>query len=133
MGAVDAAAFGRRVAEAQGYDPRDPSVNWSAYGHEAEYRIGRKQGVPDPARFRQPSLPRGGASPRSAKPAAKGASSLTPRRAVRIGVFEFAVVRSSEAPNRPRHHRHPKQRTTGRARVRISHAAMPHEHSHGRR
>jgi len=125
---AELATLGRRIAEAQGFNPRDPSVNWEAYGREAEYRIKRRQGVPDPAKFsRIPPAPL--ASSHRATSSRGGGAAAPPPHRVRIGGLEFSFIEEEPARNRPQRARRKGERTTGRYRSR--HAAAIHHHRHG--
>jgi hypothetical protein len=90
--AADLAAFGRKVAAAQGYSTRAAGINWEAYGRAAQYAIGKGKGVPDPAKF-------GAAAPVAARPApAAPESSIA---TVRIGAYEISRREAPLEPNRP--------------------------------
>jgi hypothetical protein len=130
---TELASFGKRVAAAQGFDVATPGVDWVAYGREARYRIGRKLGVPPPTpETRGPIAARTG---RGGQPPA----SAPPRRAVRIGSFEFALVEGPPARNRPQRAHHRGEATTAHYRtkkpkpVSRAHRAAPHRHRHGGR
>jgi hypothetical protein len=102
----DIARLGRRIATAQGYDASDASVNWVAYGREAELRLGRRQGVPDPISFRSGPLLH-----------VVPARAPSARHGVRIGAFEVSRNEAEPARNRPQRHNRPGERTTGRYRM----------------
>jgi hypothetical protein len=123
------ARLGRQVAEQQGYPADDPTIDYAKYGQEAEYRIGRNQGVPPPDKFRighqQPRVaghvrprqaPRGAAvaGPPDLEPVAERGHS---GRSVRIGAFEVRFHEQPRAANRPQHKDRKSERTTGRLRV----------------
>ena len=125
--AAELATLGKKIAEAQGFDPRDPSVNWEAYGREAEYRIKRRQGVPDPATDRRTPA----ASPSHRVPSHGGGAAAPPPHRVRIGGFEVRLIEEAPAPNRPQRHRHQGETTTGR--YRRAPAPLHHHHHGGKR
>lgn len=110
--AQEAVTFGKRVAQAQGFDPETPGVDWQAYGEEARYRLGRRQKVPSPAAF-------GAAAPAElgVVAAAPPAGSGPPRRMVRIGGLEIHPIEEEPARHRPQRPRRYLEKTTGRYRL----------------
>ncbi len=101
------AAFGRKIAEAQGYSPNDPGIDYVAYGRAATYHLGRRQGVPNPAEFRTGPAP---------IVASTGAAKA--RHVIRIGRVEMSLADEPLARNRPQRTHHRGQRTTGYYRYR---------------
>ena len=106
--AEDLAAFGRKVAAAQGYSTSG-DIDWRAYGEAARNAMGRDRAVPDPSAF--------GAARPSRPNAAPPASVRGP--GLRVGRYEVRRIEEPEPRNRPHHLHHKGQRSSaGRYRTR---------------
>ena len=112
--AEDVATLGRKVASAQGFNPRTPGFDAASYGREARYALARGKGVPDPHDFVE-----GGSAQGPAQPAQ---SRVDEGRRIRIGRVEMRLSEEAPARHRPQHHRHAGQRSSGRYR------RLPGEH-----
>jgi hypothetical protein len=134
--AADLAAFGQKVAAAQGYDPKDSAVDWERYGMAAQYRIGRGKGVPDPSAFRHDEYSTAGKrGTRGARkqPAAhdtvpdgfKPAPIVDSTPSVRIGGFQIRRYTSPPEPNRPHRLNRKGERVTGHYRRRVRRSKRP--------
>ena len=120
-------ALGRQVAEQQGHDPDDPSIDFVKYGKDAQYRIGKGQSVSPVDKFRighqQVRVP-GHAAPRREgrgvavpAPPPREDPTLHSGRSVRIGAFEIRRHEFPRAANRPQRKARNSERTSGRFRV----------------
>ena len=109
--AEEVATLGRKVASAQGFDPRTPGFDQAAYGREARYALARGRGVPDPRDFVEAGPP---------PPPARISQVREEPRWVRIGRVEMRLSDEAPARNRPQHHLHKGQRTSGRYRFRLN-------------
>src|ERR1700692_3792512 len=99
--AEDLAAFGRKVAAAQGYSTGG-DIDWRAYGEAARNAMGRGRGVPDPAAF-------GAARPSTST---RTAAAAAYRPGLRVGRYEIHRIAEPEARHRPHHLKHKGQRSS---------------------
>jgi hypothetical protein len=91
---TEAAGFGRRLAEAQGGDSSDSSVDWDGYGRAARERIGRGQPVPEISAFRAKPSPSGPAGQPRPGPSHPTRPSPGPSRPVRTAQAIASPARS---------------------------------------
>ncbi|MGD1035486.1 MAG: hypothetical protein ABR977_13815 [Candidatus Dormibacteria bacterium] len=87
---TEAAAFGRRLAAAQGHDPTDASVNWDAYGRAAQ----GSDRAPEISAFRAKPSPSGPAGQPRPGPSRPTRPSPGPSRPVRTAAAAASPARS---------------------------------------
>ena len=111
--ATELATFGRTIARAQGFDPATPGFDAVEYGKAARYGFSRKPPqAPDPRDYVTGGVPQ---PPPLHHERAVGGADTRPR--VRIGRIEMRLSDEPPAVNRPQHHLHRGQRSSGRYRL----------------